>query len=74
MNASWEFSCGDPETGLGFIQDVIRKYPDSYTAQTALSDYYYSVGNVDEAKKAAAASQQLFFEWEQRFRESGGKD
>ena len=66
VEGRWEFSCGSPEKGLQLIQASSRKYPDSNAAYTALSEYYYTVGDVEKAREAAATASRLMRVWAHR--------
>jgi hypothetical protein len=69
VQGRWEFSCGSPETGLQLILADTRKYPESNTAYTALSEFYYTAGDIEKAREAAATASRLMREWGHRLGE-----
>jgi tetratricopeptide (TPR) repeat protein len=52
IGGKWEFSCGNPKKGLQMIESSVKKYPNSEVAFDALSDYYYSIGDISRAREA----------------------
>ncbi|HXX17930.1 MAG TPA: hypothetical protein VEJ46_00870 [Candidatus Acidoferrum sp.] len=69
LGGRWEFSCGDPQTGFQLIEQTIRQYPDSNAPYTALSEYYYSTGEIDKARDAEATASRLLEAWNQKLGE-----
>ena len=63
LGGRWEFSCGSPEKGLALIEDTIKQFPDSNAPYTALSQYYYSIGDIDKAREAEATASRLLEAW-----------
>lgn len=69
LGGRWEFSCGSPEKGFELIQGAIKQYPDSNAPYTALSQYYYSIGEIEKARAAEATASRLLDEWGKRLGE-----
>ncbi|WP_263416694.1 tetratricopeptide repeat protein [Terriglobus albidus] len=59
LEARWEFSCGAPQRGEELINSAITKYPESDAPYNALSEFYYSIGQIDQARSAKAKAEQL---------------
>jgi tetratricopeptide (TPR) repeat protein len=69
LEGRWEFSCGSSERGVQLIREAAKQHPDSDAPYIALSQYYYSVGEVDKARKAEITARNLREAWEQRLGE-----
>ena len=59
LEARWEFSCGAPQKGEEMIKSAIAKNPESDAPYNALSEFYYSIGQIDQARTAKAKAAEL---------------
>lgn len=59
LEARWEFSCGAPQRGEELIKSAIAKNPESDAPYNALSEFYDSIGQIDQARTAKAKAEEL---------------
>src|SRR5262249_21958450 len=69
LKGRWEFSCGNPEIGLQLIEAAAKKYPESDAPYAALSEYYYSIREIDRARGAEATGARLSEAWAKKLGE-----
>jgi len=59
LEARWEFSCGVPQKGEELIKSAMAKNPQSEAPYNALSEFYSSMGQIDQARTAKAKAAEL---------------
>lgn len=58
-DATFDFTMGDPETGIAKLQAALEQQPDAFEAWHALCEIFYSEKRYDEALSAAEKAHEL---------------